>query len=337
MTGTHPPAASGAGPLVSVVIPTHNCAAFIEQTIESVLAQTMGDLEIIVVDDGSSDDTAARLARFGGAIDYLRQGQRGAAAARNAGIARARGAYVAFLDADDLWREDKLEAQIRLVRGHADVGLVFSDAEWFNDGGTLAPSFIAGRDRFRPGREVPPGGTWVGRCFRTLLLQNFITTSTVLIPRDALRAVGVFDESYPTGEDHHLWLRLAARFAVGFVNRPLIRSRMRPESLIGQDFRRMYRNEVRVVQEFQGCFGPLELGARFQIRRRLAELHFRLGWRLFAAGDAGEARREFAAALRAWPLRPRPPLYWALSWVPRERLRALRALRARTAGAGERR
>lgn len=332
MTGAHRPTGPGAGPLVSVVIPTHNCAAYIVHAIESVLAQTVQDLEIIVVDDGSTDTTAARLKRFGKAIDYLAQDRRGAAVARNAGIAQARGRYVAFLDADDLWEPDKLALQVSLAEAHPGVGLVFSDCCWFNERGIIYRSWITQRDRFPQGQRLPAGGTWVGRTLPDLLLQNFLHTSTVLIPRGCLNEVGAFDESYLTGEDHHLWVRIAARFDLGYVHKPLVRVRLRPESLINHDFRPMYRNEIRVVKECLPILGRPDLATRIRLRRRLAELHFRFGWRLFKVGEGAVARREFAASLRRWPLQVLSAAYWGLALLPHRQVAALRSLRRRLAG-----
>jgi glycosyltransferase involved in cell wall biosynthesis len=325
-TERSPSSAPAEAPLVSVVIPTHDCGPYVVQAVESALAQTVRDLEIIVVDDGSTDDTAARLRRFGRGIVYVAQDRRGAAAARNAGIARARGAYVAFLDADDLWMPDKLEAQLALAEAHPGVGLVFTDGCFFDDGGVVHASWIAGREGFPAARRLPPGGTWVGRAWRELLLQNFIATPTALVTREGLARAGGFDESYATGEDHHLWVRIAARCDLGYVHRPLARIRLRSGSLInGADFRPIYRNEIRVVEECLPALRRLDLGTRLLCRRRLGDLHFRLAWRLLDVREIAEARGEFGRSIRRWPLRAAPYLYWAATSMPPGVVRRLRA------------
>ncbi len=325
-TERSPSSAPRGTPLVSVVIPTHDCGPYVVQAVESALAQTVRDLEIIVVDDGSTDDTAARLRAFGRRIVTLAQDRRGAAAARNAGIARARGAYVAFLDADDLWTPDKLEAQLALAEAHPGVGLVFTDCCFFNAGGVVQASWIAGREGFRPARRLPPGGTWVGRAWRDLLLQNFIATPAVLVTRECLAGAGGFDASYVTGEDHHLWVRIAARCDLGYIHRPLARIRLRSGSLInGPEFRPIYRNEIRLVEEWLPALGRLDLGTRLLCRRRLGDLHFRLAGRLLEARQLAEARGEFGRSIRRWPLRAAPYLYWTATGMPAGVLRRLRA------------
>ena len=125
---------------VSVVIPTFNCAAYLEEALRSVLAQTHPAREIIVVDDGSTDATASVVASFGAAVSYVFQANAGVAAARNAGMARARGDYIAFLDADDYWAPDKLETQLRLMAACPDVDLVCTD--FWLDGSAVHESYI---------------------------------------------------------------------------------------------------------------------------------------------------------------------------------------------------
>ena len=119
-------------PLVSVIIPTYNQREYLVQAIESVLAQTYESVEVIVVDDGSTDDTAQAVATMGRAVRYIRQSNRGAAASRNAGIAHATGQYVAFLDHDDLWMPQKLAMQVSLFGEDAKLGLVYSAIRFFD-------------------------------------------------------------------------------------------------------------------------------------------------------------------------------------------------------------
>src|SRR5215831_13288100 len=121
------------GPLVSAVIPTYNYARYVTGAVESVLAQSFDDLEIVVVDDGSTDETADTLRPFLDRIRYIRQGHRGLAAARNTGIRVARGPYVAFLDSDDLWLPEKVSVQIARLNGDPAVGLVYGEAVLFDE------------------------------------------------------------------------------------------------------------------------------------------------------------------------------------------------------------
>jgi len=208
-------------PVVSVVIPTYNYGRYLGQAIDSALIQASGDLtlEVIVVDDGSTDDTAGVVERFGSAVRYERQENRGPSAARNRGIAEARGDFVAFLDADDHWLPGKLALQLRELSVRADTAGVHS-------------AFIV---------QLPSGETGrVGRywrqpghhpTFRDLLRGNSINMSTVLIRRETLASVGPFDESLRTAEDWDLWLRLfLAGHRLHYMATPLALTRHHTEN-----------------------------------------------------------------------------------------------------------
>src|SRR5437867_1708261 len=123
----------GPMPKVSIVIPTYNYGRYVVEAVESVLNQSFQDREVIVVDDGSTDDTRERLERFRGRIRYIYQRNKGLPAARNTGIRAARGAYVAFLDSDDLWLPEKLALQVPILDTRQQVGMVYTDAHLFDD------------------------------------------------------------------------------------------------------------------------------------------------------------------------------------------------------------
>ena len=314
-------------PLVSVVIPTYNCARYIGETVESVLAQDFADREIIVVDDGSTDDTAQVLGTFGPDVRCIVRENSGAAGARNVGIRAARGKYIAFLDADDVWLPGKLGLQVDFLEKHPKAGLVFTDALWFDERGIIHASWTAQRDRFTAGQRLPCGGSVIGEFYRELVLQNFITVSSVVLRRSAYGAVGPFEETYRTGSDHHYWLRLAARFPIGYINAVLVRYRVRAESLIQENFERWYRNEIRLLRDGAAQPGYFLRVGRGEWRRRLADLHFRLGWRLLQAGRRRDARGQLARALLRRPWRVTPFAYLVLTLLPARGVRALRAVR----------
>jgi glycosyltransferase involved in cell wall biosynthesis len=208
-------------PAVSVVIPAFNAEGHIREVLESVRRQTFQDLEVIVVDDGSTDGTVREAEQFGRHLDLtvLRQVNAGPAAARNAGIRRARGRYCAFVDADDLMLPDRLAAQAELLDREPQMGLVFTDVATFDESGVIFQTRRAYSD--------PRGGMVLDR----LLFDNFITTSTVMAPTARLIEVGLFGENRRVSEDFELWLKIAARWNVGFIDRPLVRYRRRPGSL----------------------------------------------------------------------------------------------------------
>lgn len=196
--------------LVSVIMPAYNSGRFLAESVRSVQAQTFGGWELIVVDDGSTDDTAAVARSFVEAdprVRYVARPNGGQAAARNTGLGEARGPLVAFLDSDDLWLPGKLEAQLAVLE-ETGVDLVYTDGEIFSEDGAEWPD-----EHF----HIVPGETRGLEMFRTLFRSNRIGTLSVLVKRSALDAVGLFDEdrAYQNCEDYDLWMRLA-KWGAGF-------------------------------------------------------------------------------------------------------------------------
>jgi glycosyltransferase involved in cell wall biosynthesis len=180
---------------VSVVIPTYNAASLVTQAIDSVLGQTRPPSQVIVVDDGSIDDTQERVERYGPAVQYLRQSNAGVAAARNAGVRATSGRTIAFLDADDIWHPRKLEIHLRALEQQPDVALCGTDT--FQWPCPAAP-------------EIESASAPLARIqWRTLVLQNLFTTSTVIVQREVFERTGGFDTDLRGPEDRDLWWRVA--------------------------------------------------------------------------------------------------------------------------------
>ena len=192
--------------MISVIIPTFNRAWCVRGAVESVLAQRGVEVECILVDDGSTDGT--REALEGLPIRYFHQENRGPAAARNRGIAEARGEYLAFLDSDDLWIRDKSAVQERYLREHPDLLLVHCNERWIRNGRHL-----------NQGKRHVRGG---GDQFERSLELCCISPSSVMVRRELFDRVGLFDEAASPCEDYDLWLRVTARFPVGFVPDELV-------------------------------------------------------------------------------------------------------------------
>jgi glycosyltransferase involved in cell wall biosynthesis len=198
-------------PLVSVVIASYNCGRFLAGAIESVLAQTFTDHEITIVDDGSTDDTERVIQpyRLDARFRYLRTDHFGQPAAKNVGIRRARGRYVAFLDADDLWLPTKLEKQVELFeRSRTELGVVYCRRRWIDEGG---------RELDREERQ-PQRGDVLARLFH----RPFICFSSSMIRRTVLDDVGLFDESIPMAIDYDLWLRIGLKYHFDYVDERLV-------------------------------------------------------------------------------------------------------------------
>lgn len=191
-------------PRVSAVIPAWNAERYLADCLDSVYGQKFdGGLEVILVDDGSTDATAAMAEGYPDLV-LLRQPNRGPAAARNAGIRRARGEWVAFLDADDLWPAGKLQKQLDLLAGHPLAGLCFGDCRQFDAAGPRPRTLFEeeGTDGWGPGPVLSDA-------YSRLLTANFVTTGSVLARRCVLEELGGFDEALRLVEDLELWLRVA--------------------------------------------------------------------------------------------------------------------------------
>jgi glycosyltransferase involved in cell wall biosynthesis len=200
---------------ISVIIPTYNYDRFLREAIDSVLAQTRPAHEIIVVDDGSTDDTPRILAEYGDRIRVIRQENLGASAARNTGIAAARGEWVAFLDSDDLWRPRKLEYDAARIAADPDLGMVHCGAEQFDNAGKTTAVFLGGLegwvapDLLRLEREViaAPG-------------------SGLTVRKTAAEEAGGYDLRLEAAEDWDFCYRVACRYRAGFIPEVLARYRL---------------------------------------------------------------------------------------------------------------
>lgn len=218
-----------ARPLVSVVIPTYQRAHYLGGAIDSALQQADADVEVIVVDDGSTDETADVARSYGDRIVFVQQANRREGAARNAGVSRARGSLVAFLDSDDLWLPGKLARDIGAFQMQPRAGLLFSRAVFIDPSGRELR-----RSRPAPPITAGPAG---------LVRENYIPLSTVVVPIDVLREVGGFSElpEMSGSYDWHLWVRIAARHPLRFVPAEGALMRSHPDNMM-TDPRRMERS-----------------------------------------------------------------------------------------------
>ena len=224
-------------PRVSVIIPTYNCARYLGRAIDSALTQTYKDYEIVVLDDGSTDDTKDVAMQYGGKITYLYQQNRGLAAARNQAISKASGELLAYLDADDMWYPEKLERQVTFLDSHQECGMVHGEMSVINE----QDEILHLRFYEETKRSVPQG-----HCVQQLLMRCHIQTLTVLERRSSFDLVGGFDERLPIAQDYLHWIMIAAEGqALGYLAEPLGKYRWRTGSLIG-NHPRLLEDYVRI-------------------------------------------------------------------------------------------
>ena len=287
---------------VSVVIPCYNASRYIGGALRSVLAQEWARLEVIVVDDGSSDGSPDLVARDFPQVTVLRQANQGAAAARNLGVRAAQGDWIAFIDADDLWLPGKLQAQLQCLADHPGARMVYSAWQTWASEDPLptsaeVDSLLAGASD--PGRWAGPSG-WI---YPQLLLDCEVWTSTVVAHRALFDEIGLFDTSLRIGEDYDLWLRASRVTPILRVARPHALYRQHPASVTRLAPRENYRSVVVSRALARWGYGDDHAGMASQarVRRALAQ-----SWNAFAAanleaGEFGRARRGALMSIRTDP------------------------------------
>jgi len=205
------------GMKISVVIPVYNGGRFVADAVESVLEQTYDNYEIIVVNDGSTDDTEEILKPYMDRIVYIKTANSGVSSARNTGIMNARGAYVAFLDQDDVFHPERLKVTVEYLDAHPEAAMVYTSAQRMFMDGTLLP-----------GKDLPG---YSGDIFVRLFEKCFIAPSMAVCRRDVLADVGMFStELSSEGEDYNLFLGISSRYHVGYVPQRLLTYRLHPDN-----------------------------------------------------------------------------------------------------------
>jgi glycosyltransferase involved in cell wall biosynthesis len=230
---------------VSVIIPSYNKAEYTRRTVESVLAQTYPFIEIIVVDDGSRDETAAAMARYKDRIRFIQKINGGACSARNEGIRHATGKYVALLDCDDLYSSEKIKRCVDYLEKNPQFGFVYTDAHFIDEN-----DVIVGGYHHPQSKEG-----WIAR---ELILGNFICNSTIVVKKVLLDKVGFFDQNIFTPADWDMWLRLAKHSQAGYLREPLTQYRV-VDNYIFNRLELARKEEMYVLEKFFGDFSKEEL------------------------------------------------------------------------------
>jgi glycosyltransferase involved in cell wall biosynthesis len=298
-------------PLVTVVIPTYNNARYLGETVESVLSQQFDQLEIIVVDDGSTDNTAEVVKAFDPKrVLYVCQANSGAPAGpRNQGIRLARGRYIALLDSDDVWLPRKIERAVDMLAREGQLGLVFTDFVKFEEGrGQYPGTFLDTYAYFHglPKRQVGEGQYVIQSnvAYDGLMSENYIGTSGVVMPKDVFNNVGLFDETLRGPEDFDMWLRVSSHYDIGFIDMVGHRYRVWTGSITSGGDGKLIPHQMKVLRK--QLAGIHTAGMEKKIRKKLASQLWALGYFHQTHGEMGLARQHYllslreAQSLRAW-------------------------------------
>jgi glycosyltransferase involved in cell wall biosynthesis len=297
-------------PRVSVIVPVYNGAATVAAALDSIVAQTFSDFEIVAIDDGSTDDSPIVLERYRPRVRVLTQQNRGPSAARNLGVRNSVGEYLAFLDADDLWRPEFLERTVAALDRDPAIVLVYTDLELADSTGAPMGARLIGS------RGVPTVRDMLERLWPIL-------PSSVVMRRDAFERAGGFPEELSSFEDVYFWLLAREQGAFSYIEQPLAMWRfalfpapLKPaggQEAAGRVFDQM-------LQRRYGVRGVAHVAARQRAPRSILGY---IGLHALARGEQLAARRAFGAALRADPWRLKNYLRYARTYLPRAAARAL--------------
>ena len=246
--------------MISVIIPTYNRAEFLKEAIQSVLDQDCFDsgktgfhCELLVIDDGSTDDTRAVVESFAAPVSYRYQDQKGVSAARNLGLKTAGGEFVAFLDSDDLWKKDKLSVQMSLMTSLPRTKVCYTEEIWIRKGTVVNPK-----------KKHKKYSGWI---FDKVLPICLLSLSSALFRREVFEELGGFDEEFPACEDYDLGLRVAHRYPIHLITKPLIVKRGGHPDQLSHKFWGMDRFRVKALQKaFRLNLSPAQ---QKQVRREL--------------------------------------------------------------------
>lgn len=301
-------------PQVSVVIPTHNRAECLPCAITSALNQTFQDFEIIVVDDASQDNTTRVVESFNDQrIQYLRhETTQGAAKARNAGILRAKGKYIAFLDDDDEWLPEKLKMQVDILETSPSTL-----------GGVYTGSLDVQQSTGEIVRQLTPSKR--GKIFDEMLIQNWIgPTSTVMLKRECFEKVGLFDMNISFAEDYDMWIRVSKEYDFEYIKQPLVKFHYH-ENGLSNNYEMMIRGWEALIEKY---------GALFASNKKIYSLRFLyLGIVYCRNGNMKKGRAEFLKAIRLYPFDIRHYYNLCLSTLGTDWFKTLKKFRDMLSGA----
>lgn len=308
-------------PRVSVVIPAYNAARFLPDAIESLRRQTRAVHQIIVVDDGSKDDTAQVVAGLGRDVTYVHQANAGVSAARNRGMREATGEIVAFLDADDRWVPEKVEKQLAVFERNPQVGLVGTDRCDVDANGRVLLDSLFRKQGMRD-ELVELDGRPMADAFSRLIRVNFLPTSSVMVSKRVLDEVGGFDTTIRYGEDLELWARIAVRYPLVCLPDVLVLYRLHDSNAIHHT-ERLLTDMVRVMERIRS-WGRREMREEgLDPDRVVARAQWDLGYWHLNADQPARARGPFWASFRESP-GPRALAFALLSYLPPGAIRFLR-------------
>ncbi len=302
--------------MISIIIPTYNCARYIGEALDSVLAQTRDDYEIIVIDDGSTDGTGDLIKNKYPMVRYFFTEQTGVSSARNLGIKMSKGDLIAFLDADDMWSPDKLEKQVAILDARPDLSMVFTEHCTFNKDKSIINKSFDKRNKLMRGDIV-----------KNIFLNTYLTTSTVMIKKKVFDKVGLFEEQLRAAEDDNMWMRISMEHQIDLIDEPLVHYRITEGSLS-----RTHRNCIDGVKTnidlIKAKYPDLyrRLGPR-SINNKYYVIYFSEGYYFFTNKEYDAAKVYFKKSIGFNPYKLKTYFYFLSCFLPQEVIDKIKQLK----------
>lgn len=315
-------------PKVSVIIPTYNRENLVLESIRSVFAQTFADFEIIVVDDGSTDNTREILQPYLSKIKYIYHRNTGQSFARNLGILASEGEYLAFLDSDDIWEPKKLKIQVEILNKEKNIGLIFTNFKKFDKGRIIFESrFDIYKLLYQIPIEKADGyNIFKKKVFRELLEETWIFTPTVMVRKECFAKAGLFNPDIRFSEDWELFLRLARHFYFAYIDRPLVKVRSHSEN-ISEDLLERLLGEIEVLRLVNATYPNLNNSILKIISSQLSLRQYSAGYQYFSRGNLYEARKQFRLSFSEKKSNFKAYSYFLVSCLPQEFVKIVRNIK----------
>lgn len=327
-------------PEISVVIPTYNTGELILEALNSVFEQSFSDYEIVVIDDGSTDGTRDILDPFINKIEYFYQENQGLAVARNTGLSKARGKYITYLDADDVWFPDNLALKYKLLEDDPDLAGIFSEFTMFDENGII--NLNATKELFpffaRTGFDYPDifekhkkcsnnkGGSfdfYYGRIFDKLFYGNFILPTSMLFRREFTENVGSFVPHMRTQQDYEYWLRFSQKYPFGFIDYPLVKYRRHSKQLTDYTkIERIFNAVLEIINKYEEHFSVQ--GKVVVFNKRKAKLLSDFATFYIRNQNPGKARTMLRESIRLDKAGVASYIHFLVSFMPIHRLMSIK-------------
>lgn len=274
---------------VSVILPCYNGARWIGKAIQSVLAQTFEDLELVIVDDGSTDNSRDTIASYlsDGRVRYIFQENRGFSGANNTGIKESKGELIGFIGQDDLWTPNKLKVQVEYMDKYKNIDLVHSDLYHIDSNGRIIK---------RRNPKVPKTVSHKENV-KELFLGNFICIQTAIVRRICFEDVGLFDEKMVAFSDHDLWLRMAGNLNIGYIKKPLVKKRYHRNRLTEARREATIKDEFLIIKKAVSQYPFLKK----HMRNALSKRYYVWGLFLLDQGEKKDSRGKLLKAVKYDP------------------------------------